>query len=309
MTTAAEAEDIITYRDIPQLPRIALWPKHLYRGTVTMIAGEGGSGKGLIGVYAAAVVTRGALFAGEDPDTSRDRTPGSVLGIWPEDDPNEDLAYRLPAALAGEGANLDLVYDMTETEDGEPFDLNNGGADSVARLRAQIDSLKNCDGKAAPAVCSCGDRHDFPQYPVLLVVIDPLLAVADSVSTNRQARRTMRPLMRMAKETGVAVLLTHHTVKDGKIASSKGLTDVLRLVFVTRSEDPGGDVKVLSVDKSNNLGPIGDMRYQISGTEQEPYIEWIESQTKAAKRQPAWRDQEARRTASAASTLLAAIAN
>lgn len=288
------AEDVLTYRDIPQLPRIPLWDKHLYRGTVTLNAGEGGSGKGLVGVHAAAVVTRGGLFPGEDPHTTRDRTPGSVLGVWPEDDPNEDMAYRLPAALAGEGADVNLVYDMTETDDGEPFDLNNGGEDSVARLRGQIEALQNCDGKAAPLTCACGEKHKFPQRPVLLVIIDPLLAVADTVSTNRQARRTMRPLMRMAKETGVAVLVNHHTVKDGKIASSKGLTDVLRLVFKTTHETPGSDVMVMSCEKSNNLGPVGDLRYEIAGTEQSPYIAWVTPESKTPRATPDWRANAAR---------------
>lgn len=267
--------DTPTYEYIPKLPRVALWPLHLYRGTVTMIAGAGGTGKGLMGIHAAAVVTRGGLFPGEPEDTKRDRSPGSVLGVWPEDDPNEDIAWRLESALDGEGADKTLIYDMTETADGEPFSLNDGGNESVARLRAKIDEL-------------AGGNH-----PVKLVIIDPLLAVADTVNTNRQARKTLRPLMKMAKETGVAILVTHHTVKDGKIASSKGLTDTLRLVFTTRHDPMNNEVNVLAVEKSNNLGRIGDLRYVIRGAEQSPYIEWLQQDKTEERPQPDWRRQQA----------------
>jgi RecA-family ATPase len=278
-----------TYDAIPKLPRIPLWPQHLYRGTVAMYAGASGTGKGMTGVHAAAVVTRGGLFPGEHEDSRPNRTPGSVLGIWPEDDPNEDLAYRLDSALAGEGADLRHVYDMTETAEGEPFDLNNGGHDSVARLSAAIDSLQDCDGGEYRS-CACGKGHEEPRWPVLLVIIDPLLAVTETVSTNRSARRTMSPLMTMAKRTGVAVMVIHHTVKDGRtIAGSKGLVDVLRLVFKMERQEPGSDVIVMSVEKANNIGQVGDLRYKLAGTEDAPYLEWIEARATGPASAPSWR--------------------
>jgi AAA domain-containing protein len=281
----AELAKILTYASIPKLPRIALWPKHLYRGTVTMLAGPGGCGKGLTGVHAAAVVTQGALFPGESAlGCTRDRTPGSVIGIWPEDDPNEDMAWRLEAALAGQGAVLDRVYDMTETAEGEPFDLNNGGEESLARIAAQIESLAACDGELP---CGCGKPHENRRFPVRLLIIDPLLAVADTLSTNKQARKTMRPLMALVKRYGIACLVIHHTVKDGKVASSKGLTDVLRLVF-TVSHDPRIEgVVLLRKEKANNLGPIPDLRYKLAGTEDSPYLEWVEGLSAATA--PTWR--------------------
>lgn len=265
--------DAISYDLYEKLPRIPLWLKHLYRGTVTLIAGAGGCGKGLTAIHCAATVVKGGLFPGETEQTTRDRSPGSVIIVAPEDDPNEDIAWRLGAALDGQGLTEDelkRVYDMTETEDGEPFDLNNGGVESIARLRKAIDALADTE------------------YPVRLVIIDPLLAVCDTLSTNRQARKSMRPLMKLAKETGVAVLVTHHTVKDGKIASSKGLIDVLRLVFTAKPDPMEDDVVVLSVEKSNNLGPIGDLRYTITGTEQEPYVAWVDTSPVPIKQ--AWRD-------------------
>lgn len=269
----------IDYGQILKKKRIALWPKHFYRGTVTMIAGPGGTGKGLTGIHATAVVTSGGLFPGESPDTTRDRTPGAVLGVWPEDDPEEDIAWRLDSALDGAGltkAQKSLVYDMTETPEGEPFDLNDGGTESCAKLMSVIVSLSACDG--AMPVCGCGAEHEFPSYPVRLVIIDPLSAVADTIQTNRQARKTMRPLMKLAKITGVAVLVVHHTVKDGKtIAGSKGLIDVLRLVFTVKPDKLQDDIVVLAKEKSNNLGHIPDLRYKIAGSEQEPYLDWLDA--------------------------------
>jgi hypothetical protein len=300
------------YTAIPKLPRIALWPQHLYRGTATMFAGHQGTGKGMTGVHCAAVVTRGGLFPGEKDDSRPDRIPGSVLGVWPEDDPNEDLAYRLDAALAGEGADTRHVYDMTETIDGEPFDLNNGGHDSVARLRAAIAFLADCDGTEG-GDCPCGNggdeatgrkSHSAPRWPVLLVIVDPLLSVTETVGTNRSARRTMAPLMRLLKETGVAGLIIHHTVKDGKIAGSKGLTDVLRLIFTINREEPGSDVVVLAMEKANNIGKVGDLRYKIAGTEEEPYVEWTTAAKTGPAATPDWRQRD---NARMANTLLRAV--
>jgi len=186
----------VSYAEIEALETEWLWGGRIPRGEVTLIAGEGAVGKGQLLCDLAARVSRGWPMPLCEDD-GQGGAPGSVVLVTPEDDPNETMAWRLRAT----GADLGKIFDLTTLESGAPFELPG----SVAPLRALIDEL--------------GD--------VRLVVIDPLMAaVSRSISTNLAARRMIAPLMRMAKETGVAVVMVHHTVKSGQIAGSKGLTPI-----------------------------------------------------------------------------------
>jgi len=298
--TGTIADKYVTFDHIPMMVREAIWAGHLFRGTVTGWVGDGGTGKGLTGIHAGAAVVTGGLMPGEQADTTRDRTPRRVLGVWPEDDANEDLAWRWDTAIRNSYAAmagitpqevpavqvalaLSLVTNMTESLDDEPFTLGKA-TESIAAMRAMIDNY--ADSAA----------------PVDLVILDPLLAITDtSLASNPSARAVIGPIMRMAKETGVACLLVHHTTKDGKVAGSAGVMQVLRLIYKVTWDKLNEGVVIVHKEKGNNIGRVADLRYEVRGTEQRPWMEWHTQPAKPASpaprngyaRRPNWRQRGA----------------
>ena len=251
------------YSDIEALPTVWLWQDRIPRGEVTLVAGEGGAGKGQLCCDLAARVSsgRGMPFGDDDGE------PAAVIMVTPEDDLSETVAWRLRAA----SADLSRVHDLTLTDSGTPFALSADSTHegSIATLRAAVDDL--------------GAR---------LVVVDPLMACIGwgSITTNMGARRVMAPLQRLAKETGAAVVLTHHTVKSGAIAGSKGLLDAARVVYRVHRDKENPAVRVMSLEKSNVLGATEDVRYLISGDGHDTCVSWLGRDELAARR-TAWRTE------------------
>lgn len=196
----------VPYSQIPAVPPEDLWPGVVPLRQVTMLAAPGKTGKGLVIAAAAGIVTSGAPWPGDPPGLRRE--PGSVIIVAPEDDPNEDMAWRLRAA----GANLSLVRDLTVLPDGSPFFLPD-----------RKDELRQAVAEAA---------ENGP--PARLIALDPVLAMASgTLSSARGARAFTGPLQDIARETGAAVMLTNHTTKDDQtIAGSKSLTDACRVVWL-----------------------------------------------------------------------------
>ena len=218
-----------------------------------------------------------------------------MLGVWPEDDANEDLAPRWDAAIRWHLAMMHqdmLRATIAEARQIEPKqvsvrDMMNAVPDEevaealklVTNLTESLEDQPFTMGKSEQSLADMRAVIDFyaeeGQIPVKYVIIDPLLAVTDtSIGSNPAARSVLWPLMRMAKETGVAVMLTHHTTKDGKVAGSKGITDVLRLVYMATWDAKNPDMVIVHKDKGNNVGRVRDVRYSMAGSEQSPYVVW-----------------------------------
>lgn len=223
-----------SYADIEPLEPEWLWPGRIPQNQLTLIAGDGGIGKGFLLADLAARVTRG----GPMPDGSFPTWytgAGSVLLVSSEDDPNMATAYRLRAA----GADLERVYDMTE--------------DFI--IPESLPSVRD-------AIADIGD--------VRLVTIDPLSAVASIAltSSNVRVRRTiMNPLERLAKDMGIALVVVHHTVKSGRVAGTKGITDAARMVLRVTRASQDERIRLIQVEKSNIASDsAGDVAYTVGGT-------------------------------------------
>lgn len=220
------------YSEIEPLQTEWLWPGRIPFQDVTLIAGDGGIGKGMLLSDLVSRVTRGAAM----PDgTSSDMPgPGSVILVTSEDDPHRSTAWRLRAA----GADMARVYDKTQ-------DFVIPG--SLASLRADIAEL--------------GD--------VRLVVIDPLSAVSSIAltSSNVRVRRTvMNPLESLARDTGVSVVVVHHTVKSGRVAGTKGITDAARMVLRVSKAVQDEKIRLIHVDKTNIASDsAADVAYTVAG--------------------------------------------
>jgi hypothetical protein len=212
------------------------------------VAGEDGVGKGFLISDLAARITRGA----EMPDGSEGPAPGSVLLVSQEDDPAMSMAYRLRAA----GAVLSKVHDFSGPDFRVP--------DSLSALREEIEEL--------------GD--------VRLVVMDPLAAVSSIPITSGNVRirhQLVNPLERLAKETGVSLVAIHHTVKSGRLAGAKAITDTARQVLrVSRSADER--IRLVAVEKSNlaNDDPA-EVAYTVAGTWPDVRCLWVNHKVDAER--------------------------
>ena len=192
-------------------------------------------------------VTTGAPM----PDGSPGGPPGDVIVASAEDDPNTSLVWRLQRA----GADLGRVVNLCDV-DGVPFSLPGHFQD----LRRTIAAADNCR----------------------LVVLDPLAGLSDvsltAVATVRKA--IMRPLQCVARDFGVAVLLVHHTTKDGRtVAGSAGVVDTARsaLMVTPDADDPA--VKVVRVHKTNIGAPsTAPLRYRLEGDWPATRVCWLDAE-------------------------------
>jgi hypothetical protein len=152
------------------------------------------------------------------------------------------MTYRLSAA----GANLARVYDMTED-----FTV----PESIPALR---DAIKDI-----------GD--------VRLVTIDPLSAVSSIALTSsnvRVRRMIINPLERLAKDQGLAIAVVHHTVKSGRVAGTKGITDAVRMVLrVSRHDEK---TRLIHVEKCNIANDTaGDVAYTVTGNFPDVRVQYL----------------------------------
>jgi AAA domain len=222
---------------IPVEPVVPLWPGWIARRHVNLVTAPGGTSKGLFVVDIAARVTTGRPWPGENDGTPL-REPQAVVIIAPEDDPNESLAPRLAAA----GADSSLVYNLTELSDGSPFIL----PDSIPELRAALAEIRQTGTEVG------------------LVILDPLSALVErSIASNIGARRVLAPLEKLARDEDIAVILTHHTVKSGSTAASKGITDAVRIALRITRPDKTSDARVLSYEKTNIASGTSTLRYVV----------------------------------------------
>jgi predicted ATP-dependent serine protease len=250
-----------TFAEVEDLPIVYLglpgvMHNKITRGDITMVAGAGGSAKGQTAIW---IATALSLMG--------DRT---VL-ITPEDDIETTVAPRLTAA----GADKSKVFNLTTLDSGAPF-------------------LLHADGKTPGCIGALRQLVDREQ--IRCVIIDPILSCLGngSIASNKGARALLAPLMAMAKETGIAIVLTHHTVlgSDGKpkAAGSKGLTDTLRLVYMARQDEYNPAIRVLSTLKTNGK-PTDDVRFVLNEADNGfTYVSWLDNDEMILRR-TAWRMQ------------------
>lgn len=226
----------VPFSQIPAIPATALWPGVVPNRTPVLVVAPGGTGKGLLIAQITAMTTTGRRFPGE----LNDREPGQVIIVAPEDDANEDMAFRLRAA----GADLSLVRDMTVLPGGEPF-----------MLPSNIPDLSRAIAEA---------NKDGP--PVKLVALDPLLPLCENGLTSpKAATAVIGGLQDVARDYGGAMIASHHTTKNPReVAGSKVLTNAARLVWMIKTAPDDADARVMTAWKSNRR-TAGSVRYRIEG--------------------------------------------
>lgn len=229
------------------------------RGDVSILFGEGEAGKGRLTHWMVKQVTQAG---------------GTVVGAWPEDHANEQLRPRLDAAGLTDD-ELDRVINITRYGGGRwklSADTTHDG--HVPLLREEILPDLRKDG------------HD-----VRMLVLDPLAALIGwgSIQTNAGARRAVEPIQDLCQDTGIAAWIVGHTVKSGELQGSAGLEQVARVIYRLAKDKVDPTVRVLSVEKGNNLPPTAELRFTIQGTGNGNARAVILTPDEIERRQRAWR--------------------
>lgn len=203
-----------------------LWPGYLAGGMLTLIAGNGGTGKTTIALSLAATITQG----GKLPDGAT-APRGSVI-LWSGEDA---LAEVLVPRLREAGADVSRVHFVTSGD--QCFDP---ATDMPALERA---------------------ARRIPD--LALVIIDPIVsAVQGDSHKNAEVRRGLQPLLNLAADTGAAVIGITHYAKNtagrsttDRVIGSVAFNAVARVTLATAM---GADGEGRMVRAKNNVGVTGD---------------------------------------------------
>lgn len=217
-----------------------IWDQWLPAGKLTILAGDGGTGKTtlLLGLIAA------LTSKGYWPDGSKCQESGNVL-IWSsEDDPADTLVPRLMAMHA----NLNKIHFISgrinEKGEQEPFDP----AMDMPLLKAKAYAIGG----------------------VKLMMLDPIVSAVkgDSHKAN-DTRRSLQPVVDFAMEMKAAVVGISHFSKGSKgstpaerVIGSQAFTALARMVWVAAKQEDGSD-RVLARAKSNISIDDGGISYCI----------------------------------------------
>jgi hypothetical protein len=223
-----------------------LWSNRIPLGNLTLLAGEGKSGKSQLTCYLAAVVSKGGSWC----DGSAGTYQGDVVMVNAEDD-KSTIAKRLLAA----GADLTKIH------------------------RREV--ITTYDEKGLPKI----KQFTLADLPVLegdlthnknvkLVVIDPIGAFMAGRDTNNDSdsRALLAPLKTLAEKYGVAIVIVAHTGKAKGVASAVhrilgtvGLPNACRSVFVVATNPNEEDAYVFDHARCNLARTQGVMAYTIDG--------------------------------------------
>lgn len=193
----------------------------LLAGELTILQGHGGTSKGTLAALWAAWVSTGG----------DEREPQHVLWASAEDNIGTVVRPRLEVA----GADTDMVRPIFYIRDGEQE-----GFVIPDHVRELTEIVLDLD--------------------VGLVVIDPLMSHLSpelDANSDKEVKQALRPLSKMAQETGCAVLAIHHFSKSterGAFLSGQGsiaFGATARMVLAIAEHDEDEDLRILEVVKTN----------------------------------------------------------
>lgn len=176
-----------------------LWPERVPAGILTIFAGNPGVGKSLLALDLIGRGSNGSAFLDGKPSLGRFKS----LILSMEDDRETIMVPRLMAI----GADLSMIeaLDMVEFTDdtGEVKDTR------LLNLESDLDQI-------------CSILKEDPEFK--LVVIDPLSNYmgGKSMYRDQEVREVLMPVVQLAQDTGVAVVvIMHHSKQTGRTALEK----------------------------------------------------------------------------------------
>ena len=226
------------------------WPNKIPSGTLTIIAGDPGSGKSFLSLYLASQVSTGGAW----PDCDKPATKGSTVIISDEDDPAKVIVPRLIANKA----DRKKIYHISGQQGDKFFDLT-----------LHLNRLDNCLKK----IEDCR-----------LVIIDPITAYLGKTNANSNAevRSVLGPLASLAAERNITVIgINHFNKKAGDSYIYRGLGST---AFVAQARSAWGvmtdqddkEQRILCLIKSNYcIEPTG-LKFRIIEGEGDEYAGVVE---------------------------------
>ena len=208
-----------------------VWEKRIPRGRLTVIAGDGGTGKSHATLSIAAILSVGGPW----PDQPGKRfDPASTLLISSEDDASDTIRPRLDRSGA-DCSRIHLVEAVERTEGGglEYFSL----LSDMGALEAKIEAV--------------GAR---------LCIVDPVTAHVAGADTHRDAsvRGILGPLACVASRADCAVVTILHTNKGSgtkaahRVSGSLGFTNAARMCWIIGAH-PDDDTRRLMLPYKHNI--------------------------------------------------------
>ena len=211
--------DLTPFSDIPSEKIDWLWEPYIPFGKITILQGDPGAGKTLLGLKIAAACSTGYGLPGM-------RSFPQIKVIYQSAE--DGLGDTLKPRLEKEHANLDNIFNIREDESYLDFDSD----------------------KIKEAILQTGAR---------LVIFDPIQGyIGPNVNMNRanEVRAKMHKLVNIATATGCAILLIGHLNKASKMSSAyRGLGSIdfratVRSVL-TIGKIPTSETRVIAHDKSS----------------------------------------------------------
>lgn len=231
---------LVSLSDVEEKEAEWLVPQYIPKGQITVLAGDGGSGKTTIWCGQAAAVSKGGkVFFDVTPEDFAQCEPQKVLFFSSED----SIEYTLKARLRKAGANLENIFSVSLRD--ERF--------SQIKFNSQL--LKDLIEQIKPA----------------LVIFDPIQAFIppDIQMGQRNAMRNcLNPLIGLGEEYGTTFLIIVHTNKRqgvygrNRIADSADVWDIARSVLITGTTTDN-KTRYLSHEKSNYGEPGETVLYTI----------------------------------------------
>ncbi|MEM1012527.1 MAG: AAA family ATPase [Planctomycetota bacterium] len=234
-----------------------LWEGKIARGKLTALVSRPGIGKSMLTCDLAARVSSGEVMP--------DGTPGVLGGAHvllanAEDGAGDTIRPRLDAAGADVG-RVHLLRGVVKPDGTEAF----------------------FTFEDAPVLQRALQRHRDEQRDIALIVIDPvgsyLNGKGDSHRDN-DVRKDLGPLVKMAQDFNVAVVLVMHTRKavgriaDDMVLGSRAFTGICRQVWHLSKNKDDPTRRLLLPGKSNIAAVATGMSFGFWGEGQKTCIAW-----------------------------------
>ena len=249
--TARASASVVCMADVQPQIVTWLWPGWLPAGKISLLIGDPGLGKTMMGIDIAARLTRGRAF----PGASTQSAPGTVVFLTAEDGLADTIRPRMDAA----GADPSRVFAMQSVR------VEGDASGRLFSLAADVDVLEEV----------------VREHNASLVILDPLDSYLPRVDTHRNAdvRVVLSPFAAMLERTGATGLCVHHLNKDAstvnalyRAGGSLAFVAAARAVLGV-APDPDDKERSLLLPVKMNLGPKPPgLGYRIDGAEGR--IEW-----------------------------------
>ena len=243
--------EVVRLTDVRPEPVEWLWYHRAAIGKLTLIDGDPGEGKSVIGVGLAACLSTGAELPGGGSYTA-----SNVILLSAEDGLADTIRPRLDAA----GGDPDRVHALTSV-------VRADGKHDFPSLLKDVEVIEAAARKHSAA----------------LVIIDPLMAYLNAKDSYKDAdvRQVLAPVCAMAERVRVALLVVRHLNKGSDMKAiyrgggSIGIVGAARSAFLVAPDPEDEGRRILACVKSNLCAKPPSLAYRIVGTKNgAPVVRW-----------------------------------